>query len=158
MAHTLAQKKSTRTYGNTNKVRNKLPSKGRNWVFTLNNYTKKDIGTFFDLKLMQNLKSFCFQEEMGENGTPHLQGVLAYKNAISFNSVKKIHPLAHWEKCKNLKASLQYCSKADTRIGRTYTWNYQIFNEGIPLTSYNILQDLMKQNLADPPDLTGINL
>ncbi len=149
MTQNMTQKKPTLWHGNTINVPKRSPSRARNWCFTLNNYTKKDIDTFFDLNRFQNLKQYCFQEEMGEEKTPHLQGVLAYKNAIEFTTVKKIHPLAHWEKCKSLKASLQYCSKEDSRVGKTYTWNYEIFNEGKPLTKTNINDHFLNQALAD---------
>ncbi len=158
MAQKLAHKKSTLWHGNTSNVPKRTPQKARNWCFTLNNYSHIDIGTFFNLSLQQNVKQFCFQKEIGENKTPHLQGVIAYTNAVSFNSVKKIHPLAHWEKCKSLKASLAYCSKADTRVGKTYTWNYTIFNEGKPLSHQDIADDLLKQQLEDPVDLSKVDL
>ena len=126
MTQNLAQNKSTfRGVGNTN-VPHYPPQKTRNWFFTLNNYTKKDIGTIFDEKLKLNLKQFCFQEEIGKNGTPHLQGVLAYSNAISFSSRKKLLPRANWSPCKNLKRALAYCCKEDTRNGKTWTYNYEI--------------------------------
>ncbi len=115
----------------------------------MNNYTKKDVGTFFDLKLQLSVKKFCFQEEKGKDGTCHLQGIIAFSNPISFNSVKKIHPSAHWEKCKSLKNSLAYCSKADTRNGKTYTWNYEIFNDGLELKPTDILESLMQDSIEN---------
>jgi len=149
MAQKLAQKKPTLWHGNTNNVPKRGPLKGRNWCLTLNNYTRLELAQLYDIKLIINLKQFCFQEETGENNTPHIQGVFAFKNAISFNSVKKLSPRAHWERCKSLKASLQYCSKADSRNGKTYTHNYEIFNEGKPLTKIDVSADLLKQALAD---------
>ncbi len=160
----MEQKKRTFRKGNTSNVRkdeNDVLSKTRNWCFTLNNYTKKDIDTIYDEKLKLNLKQFCFQEEKGENETPHLQGTLAYKNAISFNTMKKLLPTAHWERCKNLKKSLTYCSKAETRIGKTYTHNYTIFNEGRELTYEDVNKYVMEQHLADALEhnvLSGLNL
>lgn len=146
------QKKQLLSGGNTSNVQKcKLTPdrKSRNWCFTLNNYTKKDVGIFFDLRLELRVKKYCFQEEKGNDGTCHLQGVISWENAISFNSVKKIHPLAHWEKCKNLKNSLAYCSKADTRNGKTYTWNYKIFNDGMELVPTDILESLMQDSIEN---------
>ncbi len=126
MAQKLAQNKSTfQGKGNTY-VPHLSPSKTRNWFFTLNNYTKKDIGTIFDEQLKMNLKQYCFQEEIGENGTPHLQGVIAYNNAVHFSSMKKLLPRANWQSCKNLKKSLAYCCKEDTRSDKTWVFNYKI--------------------------------
>lgn len=97
-------------------------SRSRNWCFTLNNYTETDITqlhTVFDI-----LKSeYIFQEEKGENGTPHLQGFFKLKNAKSFSAVKKSIGIIkiHLEKCKNVKASIKYCQKEDTKNGKLYT-------------------------------------
>lgn len=88
--------------------------RSRNWVFTLNNYTEEDI---------QHIKTFdnyLFQEETGAQGTRHLQGLILFKNARTFLQVKKLIPSAHWEPCKNLQASINYCSKEETRTGNIY--------------------------------------
>lgn len=92
------------------------PVKARNWTFTLNNYTQEDIKSICDSKYQ-----YIFQEEKGSQGTPHLQGLLSSTNAISFNSVKKLLPKAHIEVCKNKIASIQYCQKNSTRVGKIFT-------------------------------------
>ena len=96
--------------GNTKQI-----SPSKHWIFTLNNHTAEDI------KMISSVESsivpkFIFQEEKGENGTPHLQGYLMFatkKRPLSIFDTKRIH----WEKCKNVKASIAYCQKSDTRIG-----------------------------------------
>lgn len=91
-------------------------TKSRGWTFTINNYTKDDI------KNLQTFKcEYLFQEETGEKGTPHLQGMLYYKNAVSFKSIKKLLPTAHIEKMKSKIASIKYCSKEETRTGEIYS-------------------------------------
>lgn len=90
-------------------------TRSRYWCFTLNNYTEEDITNITILRC-----DYVFQEEKGENGTPHLQGILMFKNACSFRSVKKKIPRAHIERCKNKLASIKYCSKPDTRVGEIY--------------------------------------
>lgn len=91
-------------------------SRSRNWCFTLNNYTNVDIG---DIQAIDC--KYVFQEEMGESKTPHLQGVLMFKDAKSFSKIKKMIPRAHWEKCKSKIASIKYCSKEDSRNGEIYS-------------------------------------
>lgn len=86
--------------------------RSRNWCFTVNNYTEDDIKN-----LQKELEGYVFQEETGENGTKHLQGVCWFKNPRDFGAVKKLHKSAHWEKCQNLEASKNYCSKEKTRTG-----------------------------------------
>ncbi len=132
---------------------NSLPiSKSRNWCFTLNNYTKKEVAQIKQLSLDSRTKIFCFQEEKGENDTMHLQGTIGFNNAISFNSVKKINPRAHWEICRNLKAALEYCRKEETRCGETYTYNYDtLSNEKMFKKFINMnkptLEEIKKMNL-----------
>lgn len=90
--------------------------KGRAWCFTLNNYMESEIKN-----LQTDDYQYLFQKEIGESGTPHLQGVIRYKEPVRFTAVKKLNSRAHWEKCKNWNASLNYCSKNDTSEGELYT-------------------------------------
>lgn len=89
-------------------------TKKRAWVFTWNNYTEEDV-----LYLTTGLSKdrYLFGEEVGNSGTPHLQGVVYFKSPRSFKSVRKFFKNNHIEPCKNWKASLNYCSKD----GETYT-------------------------------------
>lgn len=89
--------------------------RSRNWCFTWNNY---DQTTIDDIRQLDC--GHLFQEEVGESGTPHLQGVLGFTNARSFLAVKKLLPKAHIEPCKVLAASLRYCSKEESRCGKIY--------------------------------------
>lgn len=92
----------------------------RNWCFTLNNHTKDDIDTLTQ-QFSVKKSVYVFQEEKGENGTRHLQGLVCFPNAISQKSIKQIMPRAHLEVCKNKIASIQYCSKEETRDGNIFT-------------------------------------
>lgn len=95
---------------------NERPRKARNWCFTLNNYEEKDITHICDGKY-----DYIFQEETGKEGTPHLQGLLCFPNAVSFNSIKKLIPKAHIESCRSKIASINYCKKGETRTGELFT-------------------------------------
>lgn len=97
--------------GNTEST--SLTSRYRKWCFTLNNYDEKDL-EIIDTKTHEysNLK-FIVGKEIGESGTPHLQGYLEFKNAISMKSLKKWLPRAHLEKARgSSKQNYDYCSKA----------------------------------------------
>ncbi len=125
MTQKLTQFKSkNRGVGNT-KCASTPPSRSRNWFFTLNNYNDNEIDTIYNEIFKTNLVTLVFQEEKGENGTPHLQGCTAYKNARSFDSMKKLLPRANWSKVKNLKNALAYCCKDETRNGKVWLYNYQ---------------------------------
>lgn len=92
--------------------------RSRNWIFTWNNYTSENIDTL--LKYLEKDK-YCFQEEKGKEGTPHLQGAIIFKNARTLEQVKKIDKKIHWEIAKNIIACRKYCAKIDTRNGKIYS-------------------------------------
>ena len=69
----------------------KLTSKS--WEITINNYTEEDINWVMDL----DVSSCCISKEVGEEGTPHLQGRITFKRAYRLAQLKKLHPKAHWD-------------------------------------------------------------
>lgn len=121
-------------------TRSKTPSRSRNYCFTLNNYSEEDV------KMIPTLGAdYIFQEETGESGTPHLQGILMFKNAVSFSKLKKMLPTAHLEVSKNKIASMRYCSKNDTRTGVIYA-NVEIPRDvGTAQTQKSLSKDELKK-------------
>lgn len=103
--------------GNTNSS----PTKEiRSLCFTWNNYKKSEKSDILNwLKSRKNM-SYIFQEETGENGTPHLQGVFKCKSPIKWETLKHKFPKVHWEVTKSWEKSIEYCSKDDTRTGEIY--------------------------------------
>lgn len=85
------------------------------WTFTLNNFTKEEFNI-----LEKEICTYCLdyrvQEEIGESGTPHLQGYIQAKKRIrpteTFSN-KRIH----WEKCRSPKHAREYCCKEDSATG-----------------------------------------
>lgn len=85
-----------------------MAQKCRGWCFTTNNYDDDDI---IDV-LNTNADYICFGLEVGEQGTPHIQGYLYWKNAISFNTVKGLLIKSHIEKARGSpQQNIDYCSK-----------------------------------------------
>jgi hypothetical protein len=80
------------------------------WCFTLNNYTEQDV---------ERLKSpggdvvyLVAGREVGESGTPHLQGFVKFKSRKRLSQVKAIiGSTAHVECSRNQPASIEYCKK-----------------------------------------------
>lgn len=66
----------------------------RRVVFTLNNYTEQDVKQFEELPC----KFIQFGREVGEKGTPHLQGYIEFKHSVRFSTLKHLSPKAHWER------------------------------------------------------------
>lgn len=101
----------------------------RNFVFTLNN-PKADI--YVDLSHAKEVKYFIYSEELGEEGTNHLQGtvVLHEKKSLTAFTVW-INELVNFldtgyvrtDVCRDLDKSIAYCSKIDeTHISGPYVF------------------------------------
>lgn len=56
-------------------------------------------------------KYIIYGKEVGENGTPHLQGTIVFANAKSISSVFKKLPGCHIEICAAPQKSFEYCKK-----------------------------------------------
>lgn len=81
-------------------------SKSRGYCFTINNYT------FEDLYMMIQLPCdyIVFGFEIGEEGTPHIQGYCFFQNARSFKVMREYVPRGHIEKAKgNPRQNRNYC-------------------------------------------------
>lgn len=80
-------------------------SKFRNFTFTHNNYP--------DTELEDNLlcKYIIYGKEVGESGTPHLQGFVTFVNGRSLSAVIKMLPGCHVEVARNWSAAIEYCRK-----------------------------------------------
>lgn len=92
-------------------ARGNTSTRARGWCITVNNYDAQVYNTLIDY-CKQNTHQYIVGKEVGEQGTPHLQGYLYFKNAVSFNTIKSICPTAHVEKAKGKpQANFEYCSK-----------------------------------------------
>ena len=106
-----SSKSSKGVLGNTKPKpkKKKQISPAKRWCFTLNNYTEQEISSIVPL-LKEQSSLGIIAKEVGDKGTPHLQGYIEFK--------KKIRPLSlgitriHWEKCKGTRAqNKEYCEK-----------------------------------------------
>lgn len=115
--------------------------------FTLNNYNSSDINMLTKL-FNEYCYMYAFQEEIGQSGTPHLQGVISCKkptrDTVFCN--KKIH----WEKPGNVKECYIYCTKKESRSGNTYLKNYELPYE-ITLSLYTWQVDIINK-ISKPPN------
>lgn len=82
---------------------------GKFWVFTINNWEAEDITKLKSI----NFKYLIIGKEIGENGTPHIQGYVEFGGNWKLDRLKKnASSKAHWEKRKGTaeEASV-YCKK-----------------------------------------------
>jgi len=85
-----------------------MSSRGRAFCFTLNNYTEEDVIALSGVRC----EYIIFGFEVGESGTPHLQGYVRFKNPAKFNEVKNKMPKCHIEIAKgSAKQNITYCTK-----------------------------------------------
>lgn len=116
------------------------------WCFTLNNYSNVDISSIV-LCFSKNCKFAIIGDEVGESGTPHLQGYCEFVTKCRPKSKLFIDSI-HWEKAKgNREQNVDYCSKQ--RV---------IYSLGMPKpikvieTLYSWQKDILDIYLSEPDD------
>lgn len=67
--------------------------------------------------ITKNCEKFVAQPEETEDGRPHIQGVVYFKNARYFSAVKELFPGARLSITENWNASKNYCRKERSQIG-----------------------------------------
>lgn len=92
-----------------------MPARKRGWVFTVNNYTEADEKWFLDLDLVEErIRYIKVGREVGEAGTPHLQGYIEFTGVTSFARAKAVCRGGHIEPRMGSPAQAQdYCGKED---------------------------------------------
>lgn len=84
--------------------------KHRGYCFTLNNFTEWDI---VDVERLQETAEYLvYGREVGEGGTPHLQGYVRFRNPVTFRKLKEKLQRAHIEAQRgDTTAAADYCKK-----------------------------------------------
>lgn len=82
------------------------------WMFTINNYTPECIYNLRNLAEHDDVGYLVFGREVGEQGTPHLQGYIYFKKRFRRGAVARQIPRSHLDAVRgtNLQAS-NYCKK-----------------------------------------------
>lgn len=104
----------------------------KRWCFTINNPSdedywwlneKGDEEVAKELMDKYKIKYFICQEEVGEEGTFHIQGFVIFHKVMYLTGLKKINKRAHWEITKGSdQQASDYCEKDDTHTGGR--WKY----------------------------------
>jgi Putative viral replication protein. len=90
-----------------------LVNQARHWCFTINNYTEADVALMYEWEKLA--ACLTVSKEIGESGTPHLQGYIGFKAMKRLAALKKLHSKAHWEKSKSKDADI-YCIKEGSEL------------------------------------------
>lgn len=125
----------------------------RHFVFTLNNPTITPDQLWAALEPLAAY--LIFQEERGDNGTPHFQGYCELHRRTRFAKVKAVIPSAHIEPRRGSQSQAKdYASKQETRVSGPY--EYGLFTPQHPghrsdIASYRdaILSGKRKRELLD---------
>lgn len=89
-----------------------MPSPKKAYIFVLNNYTEDELQSVY--RTCENESRYAIVgREVGESGTPHLQGYIMFARAYRFKSVKdRFFPRCHIEVAAgSIGSNIKYCSK-----------------------------------------------
>lgn len=84
-------------------------SRSKHWCFTLNNYTERTEESILELRSI--VAYLIYGREVGESGTPHLQGFVSFPSRKSLRQVTGYLPGAHCSIARCILASINYCKK-----------------------------------------------
>lgn len=133
--------------GNTKTPSSKQISPSIHWCFTLNNWTNEDLQAISSI-VPEKCKTCLIGSEIGESGTPHLQGYIELKVKARPKSIFSNEKI-HWEKCKGSKEqNIAYCSK-DNNIVFSYGMKKPI---KIITKLYEWQQNIVDIMLTEPDD------
>lgn len=116
----------------------------KNWCFTLNNYTDKQLIVVDNLGCSATTKYMIYGKEVGDKGTPHLQGYIQLIKKIRLTGVKKlIDDKVHWEPSKgSVDDNKKYCSKEGQFVE---------YGEAVHAGQRTDIKDCIKRRLEGEP-------
>lgn len=91
-----------------------MPNGSKHWCFTLNNYSEDDVALLRAIGSERNgINYLVFGREIGESGTPHLQGFVSFSNRRTLRYARNlISDRAHFEAAKGSPDQAgEYCKK-----------------------------------------------
>jgi len=87
-------------------------SRAKYWCFTLNNPTDDERVKLVELSVDGSIEYIVFGDEVGESGTPHFQGFIAFTTRLRLSQLKTlVSDRAHYEVAKFPDKAAEYCKK-----------------------------------------------
>ena len=145
---------------NFTETQSKQRAATRHWVFTLNNYEENDEKGAW----LPDSEYWVIGKEVGESGTPHLQGYVVFMDRLRLAQIQKFHPTCkrcHWEEQSTFatpKQASDYCKKEGDFLEHG-EW-YIDFCENAPaeLQSSEDDSDYSSDELTESEDETPLQL
>lgn len=100
-----------------------MPGSARHWCFTHNNYTDCDVEYYNECgqqlaapptpsSRSRKLEYLIYGKEVGDSGTPHIQGYVVFHKRTTLQGARKAFPSCHLEIAKGTpRQNKAYCSK-----------------------------------------------
>lgn len=86
-------------------------SRAKHWCFTTNNYTEEHVERLRQYATDPRVAYVVFGREVGDTGTPHLQGFITFSRRVRFNEAQERLPDSHLTITRQVQNSIQYCKK-----------------------------------------------
>lgn len=103
----------------TSSTPSKTPDcKARGWIIVINNYTDNEVASLNTFINDHKTRMYAYQSEIGDSGTPHIQGAIWFADVMRQSTLKKSFPRAHLEVIHNKQAALEYARKDKTWDGK----------------------------------------
>lgn len=115
-------------------------SRSRAWMYTINNFASE----YEPFDFLPDNSFSVWQHEVGESGTPHLQGYIELSESKPLQYLKKLHSTAHWEIRRGTqKQAIDYCIKDDSYADGP--WCYGSCKEQGSRNDINSLRKMMQE-------------
>ena len=96
------------------------PKSSKYWCFTWNNYPSRE--SVHVITNNPDVQKYVLGYEVGEQGTPHIQGCVMFNKRLRLTGCTKIIDKAHWDWIRGTwTQNIKYCSK-----GGDYVTNIHI--------------------------------
>lgn len=116
----------------------KARPEAKGWFMTWNNHNLDEVRMMATMATDLCTK-YRMQEEVGKEGTKHIQGTFEFKKKLRLSTLKKLFSdKIHWEITKNSVAAAAYCSKQETSTGLSWTKGYP---KPVKILEYEQLKD-----------------
>lgn len=93
-----------------------MSPRNRRYCFTINNYSEEDVARLEALgNSLERISYIIFGREVADSGTPHLQGYVIFRNAVSLQVCKRtLGERGHYERAIGTSSQCaSYCKKDD---------------------------------------------